>query len=80
MIDVLLALSTGQKLNAVLALAVMAGCYVVACWIWPFTACARCDGVGKLRSPSGKAWRRCPRCGGRGGKVRWGRRMWGKVK
>jgi hypothetical protein len=45
--------------------------YVVACSIWPYTACGRCDG-GKRRSPSGKAWRSCPRCKGSGKRRRFG--------
>lgn len=39
--------------------------YVTACWLWPYAACSRCSGAGKRRSPSGKAWRPCRRCGGR---------------
>lgn len=47
--------------------------YVGACAVWPFAACRRCTGTGKRRSPSGKAWRPCGRCGGNGTRVRWGR-------
>jgi hypothetical protein len=49
--------------------------YGVACAIWPFGACLRCGGDGKLRSPSGKAWRRCKRCKGTGTRLRIGRRI-----
>lgn len=49
--------------------------YVIACAVWPWTTCGRCEG-GKKRSPSGKAWRNCRRCGGTGKRVRVGRRLW----
>lgn len=57
------------------ALAFAAG-YAFACWFWPWTSCRRCDGKGKFRSPSGKNWRKCPRCKGSAAKVRLGRRVW----
>jgi hypothetical protein len=47
--------------------------YCVACWIWPFKACGRCDGTGKRRSPSGRAFRLCRRCDGTGRRLRAGR-------
>jgi hypothetical protein len=31
--------------------------YVLACAFRPFAACRRCDGTGKLRSPSGRRGR-----------------------
>ncbi len=49
--------------------------YAAACAWWPFTACGRCEGTGKRRSPSGRAWRRCKRCKGTGGRLRHGRRI-----
>lgn len=49
--------------------------YFVACAVWPYASCVRCDGNGKFRSPSGKAWRNCPRCKGTGRRVRYGRRI-----
>lgn len=52
------------------------GGYVVACAIWPFAACRHCDGNGKRRSPSGRAWRLCRRCKGTGARVRLGRKAW----
>lgn len=51
------------------------GGYVIACWIWPFAACRRCDGAGRFRSPSGRAWRNCKRCKGSGRRVRFGVRV-----
>lgn len=50
--------------------------YVIACVIWPWTACPSCKGAGRHRSPSGKAWRDCRRCAGRGRRLRLGRRLW----
>lgn len=60
---------------AIAALALLAG-YIIACTIWPFSACFGCDGDGKKRSPSGKAWRTCRRCKGTGARLRIGRRAW----
>ncbi|MGI5225726.1 hypothetical protein [Actinoallomurus sp. CA-142502] len=50
--------------------------YLAACAIWPFRSCTKCDGLGRFRSPSGRAWRTCRRCNGSGAKVRVGRRIW----
>jgi len=63
-------------LAATLAATVLAAGYLLACWIWPFAACLTCSGDGKRRSPSGKAWRTCKRCGGSGARLRIGRRVW----
>jgi len=49
--------------------------YWVACLLWPFASCVKCNGDGKTRSPSGKAWRECRRCGGTGRRLRWGRHV-----
>lgn len=54
---------------------VLTGLYMVACMIWPFANCGRCDGAGKSRSPSGKKFRNCPRCKGTGRRKRLGRRL-----
>lgn len=50
--------------------------YIGACAVWPFTACGRCKGAARLRSPSGRAWRSCPRCAGSGKRIRFGRYVW----
>jgi hypothetical protein len=50
--------------------------YVLACAFWPFAACRRCEGAGKRRSPSGRAWRYCRHCHGTGARLRTGRRAW----
>ncbi|GGQ44037.1 hypothetical protein [Couchioplanes azureus] len=48
-------------------------CYALGCWIWPFKACRKCHGLGKKRSPSGRAFRLCRRCDGTGRRLRAGR-------
>ena len=50
-------------------------CYIVACWIWPFSACRHCAGAGKQRSPSGRAFRYCRHCKSTGGRLRIGRKL-----
>jgi hypothetical protein len=68
---------TGGGTGTLVLLAVLAGAgYLIACWIWPFRACRRCQGAGRFRSPSGRAWRHCRKCGGRGAQLRTGRRIW----
>lgn len=59
-------LTAGQIGTLVLGLLVLAGGYMFACWFWPWTACGKCGGAGRFRSRSGKHWRTCPRCEGRG--------------
>lgn len=58
-------------LTALIATAV----YAAACVIWPFRSCRNCGGLGRFRSPSGRAWRNCRRCNGTGAKIRLGRRV-----
>ncbi|AEA27906.1 hypothetical protein Psed_5779 [Pseudonocardia dioxanivorans CB1190] len=48
--------------------------YALACWWFPYAACWCCHGSGKHRSSSGKTFRRCLVCGGRGSWWRLGRR------
>jgi DnaJ-class molecular chaperone len=50
--------------------------YVVVAAIWPYAACRRCKGSGKSRSPFGVGWRDCPRCSGRGRRVKLARRVY----
>lgn len=59
-----------------LALVVAVTGYAVACRVWPFEDCPRCNGSGTKRSPSGRAFRLCRRCKGAGRRVRTGRRFW----
>jgi len=49
--------------------------YLIACRIWPYKDCRKCEGAGRFRSPSRKAWRPCRRCKGSGSRVRTGRRL-----
>ena len=49
--------------------------YAVACVAWPYSAYSRCSGSGKRPSPSGRAFRNCPRCSGTGRRLRLGRRL-----
>ncbi len=53
--------------------------YAAVCVWWPYTSHGRCSGTGKLRSPSGRSWRRCPGCKGKGSRIRIGRQMWGQL-
>ena len=53
----------------------LAALYAAACLLWPYTACTKCDGAGRIRSPGGKAFRRCRRCQGTGERERWGHRL-----
>ena len=58
-------------LVAALLLACLA--YAGSCWWWPFAACWRCDGAGKLARRDGRVWRRCRWCRGTGQRLRTGR-------
>ncbi|BEL07802.1 hypothetical protein Q0Z83_059930 [Actinoplanes sichuanensis] len=64
---------------AVTAAILWAAGYVIACRVWPYAACRKCEGRGQFRSPSGRAWRHCRRCRGSGSRVRYGRRVWSKL-
>jgi hypothetical protein len=62
---------------ATLALVVgVPGAYAVSCWWWPYAACRRCNGDGKLSRRDGKVWRPCPRCKTSGRRLRIGRRLY----
>ena len=64
----------------ILAVLAVTFCYFAACAVWPFTACRKCRGAGRRRSPSGRAWRYCHRCGGTGARLRTGRRIWNYLR
>jgi hypothetical protein len=49
--------------------------YLLTCWIWPFGTCRRCHGLGKRRSPIGRAFRHCDTCDGTGYRLRAGRHL-----
>lgn len=73
-----------MRIGELIAWAIAAGIvwlliYGVGCWWWPYKSCRKCEGAGKFRSPSGKAWRNCRRCKGSGSRIRRGRRVWRKL-
>jgi hypothetical protein len=73
----LAATDTGSTAGTVLVFAlVLAIGYAVACLIWPFRACRHCEGVGRMLSPTGRAWRLCTHCSGTGARLRLGRRIY----
>lgn len=49
--------------------------YVLQCAYWPWGPCWWCT-AGRQWSPVSQGFRRCRRCGGRGERVRLGRRIW----
>jgi hypothetical protein len=67
---------TGDSGAILIAALFAAVTYLISCAIWPFRSCRNCGGLGRFRSPSGRAWRNCHACKGTGGKVRLGRRVW----
>lgn len=55
---------------------VVTGCYLLACWLYPFTNCRRCAGTGKRRSIfGGRSFALCRRCDGTGRQLRPGRHI-----
>lgn len=67
--------ATGKAVLVGVGIVWLAAC-AVGCTFWPFTRCGKCKGLGKFRSPGGKAWRKCRRCKGYGERLRIGRRLW----
>ncbi|HEX6513947.1 MAG TPA: hypothetical protein VF049_00085, partial [Nocardioidaceae bacterium] len=65
----------GWVIVTVVALAAVVA-YIVACALWPFAVCRRCEGNGKRISPTGKRFGNCRRCHGTGRRLRIGRRLW----
>lgn len=59
-----------------LAAATVVGWYVLACWWFPYANCWCCSGSGKHRSRSGRTFRKCRVCSGKGAGFRVGRRVW----
>lgn len=47
--------------------------YLAECAIWPYANCLYCTGSKKKSSPSGKGFRFCPTCGGKGLRRRFGK-------
>jgi len=60
------------------ALAIVAGptYYVLSCAFFPFRNCGHCKARGRFSRKDGKVHRPCWWCGGRGMKLRYGRRVW----
>jgi hypothetical protein len=55
--------------------------YIVACFIWPESICAHCDGRGRTSQPGNKrAVRTCFWCKGVGRRTRLGRRLLSRRK
>lgn len=63
--------------NVVLLLLGLVGVYLAASTLWPYTKCGACTG-GKLASPTGRYWRPCGRCGGKGRRRRFGAVLLGR--
>lgn len=83
--DLSAATATGPDLHDLAAVAAIVAplwfaAYVVACAIWPYTKCGKCEGKGRHRSPSGKHWRKCRRCKGSGDRLRFGRHVWNRLR
>jgi len=66
---------TEQVAMLIVAALLFGGVYLLACAVWPYANCTRCDGSGKSRSPGRKAFRNCPRCKGTGRRRRFGRAL-----
>jgi hypothetical protein len=48
--------------------------YAASCWLWPYTHCRRCHGLGHISRDDHKVFRLCRRCHGTGRRLRLGRR------
>jgi hypothetical protein len=67
--------TAAQVATVLLIVTAAVALYLLSCLIWPFGKCRRCKGVGKFKSPFGKAYRRCGTCQGSGLRVRLGRHV-----
>ena len=65
---------------AALALAAVAGLYLLACVAFPFRKCRVCKGMGRFTSGTFGGIRMCARCDGSGLKLRAGRRALNTVR
>ncbi len=79
----LLATATGSPVAGWLLLAgagLLAGVvYAASCWLWPYTHCRRCHGLGRLQRDDRKVFRLCRRCDGTGRRLRAGRWLYNHV-
>jgi hypothetical protein len=72
------ATSTSPAADALLLLAfvIWVAGWLITCWLYPFTACRRCAGTGKNRSPfNRRTFGLCRRCDGTGRQLRFGRHV-----
>ena len=67
--------TAGQVATVALIVTIAVAFYLFTCLVWPFGKCRRCKGLGKLKSPFGKAYRHCGKCDGSGLRVRLGRHV-----
>jgi len=67
--------TAGQVATVLLIVTVAVAFYLFTCLVWPFGKCRRCKGVGKFKSPFGRAYRHCGKCQGSGLRVRLGRHV-----
>jgi hypothetical protein len=66
--------------SATIGALIVVGCVVLYAGSWlrdrrrhPYVPCRKCRGRGRYWSVwTAGAWRPCPRCGGRGSRLRWG--------
>ncbi|HVB45262.1 MAG TPA: hypothetical protein VNF47_21510 [Streptosporangiaceae bacterium] len=58
----------------VLLVAGYAGWWVLSRWLWPFTACWRCQGGRRNPGSNARRWGKCRACGGSGERMRFGAR------
>lgn len=61
---------------AIAAALVWALVYAGSCWWFPFKACSRCKGTGRISREDRKVHRLCRRCASTGRRLRAGRRVW----
>ena len=73
----LVALSVGSWLTGVGFIVAAVGLWVMSCRAYPYTACPKCDALGRVKDPSGRNWRTCAHCGGTGQRLRPGAHLFG---
>lgn len=75
--SLLAALSVAGWATGLVFIAACVGLWVISCRAYPYTACPKCDALGRVKDPSGKHWRTCPTCAGEGQRLRAGARLFG---
>lgn len=74
------ALSVAGWATGLVFIAACVGLWVMSCRAYPYNACPKCDALGRVKDPSGKHWRTCPRCAGEGQQLRPGARLFGSSR